>query len=211
MASGGPRRDPGRVRSVGIGFGLGFLVALQLGPMSLYLVRSTLRGGLPAGLGVGAGIATVDGAYATAGAAGAAAVLQVPGVRTAVGLVGAAALVLLGVRALQAARTARTEDDGRAAASVWPAFRTSVAATAANPLTILSWAAVFSAAPRGTSASLLVLGVLLGSLVWVTALALAVSTVRRAVSLRAVRLADAVAGIGLLGFAVALAWSAVGG
>jgi len=197
------------VRSVGIGFGLGFFVALQLGPMSLYLVRSALRGGLSAGLGVGAGIATVDGAYAAAGAAGAAAVLQVSGVRTAVGLVGATALAFLGVRALQAARVAAPDADDRAAASAWPAFRTSVAATAANPLTVLSWAAVFSAVPRGTSAPLLVLGVFLGSLVWVTSLALAVSAVRRTVSLRAVRLADAVAGVGLLGFAAALAWSTV--
>mgnify|MGYP007009048284 CR=1 FL=1 len=38
-----------------IGFGLGFLVALQLGPMSLFLVRSTLRGGLFVGLAIGAG------------------------------------------------------------------------------------------------------------------------------------------------------------
>lgn len=29
-----------------VGFGLGFFVALQLGPMSLFLVRSTLRAGL---------------------------------------------------------------------------------------------------------------------------------------------------------------------
>ena len=29
-----------------VGFGLGFLAALQLGPMSLFLIRSTLRAGL---------------------------------------------------------------------------------------------------------------------------------------------------------------------
>ncbi len=197
------------MRTVGIGFGLGFFVALQLGPMSLYLVRSTLRGGLPAGVGVGTGIATVDGVYAAAGAGGAAAVLQVPGVRTAVGLLGACALAYLGVRALRAAWAATDESDGRAAAAAWPAFRTSVAATAANPLTVLSWAAIFSAVPPDTTAGLLVLGVFLGSLTWVTGLALGVSAVRRAVSVRAVRLADAVAGLGLLGFAVALAWNSL--
>lgn len=196
--------------SVGIGFGLGFFVALQLGPMSLYLVRSTLRGGLPAGLGVGAGIATVDGVYAALGAAGAAAVLQVTTVRTAVGLLGAAALAWLGVRSLRASRHPAVEGDGRAAASAWPAFRTSVAATAANPLTVLSWAAVFSAVPRDSAPVLLVLGVLLGSLTWVVSLALGVTAVRRAVSARGVQLADAVAGLGLLGFAAALAWNAVG-
>jgi len=193
------------VRSVVIGFGLGFFVALQLGPMSLYLVRSTLRGGLPAGLGVGAGIATVDGLYAAGGAAGATAVLQVDSVQTALGLVGAAAIAWLGVRSLKAARHASPEGDGRAAAAAWPAFRTSVAATAANPLTILSWAAIFSAVPTDTNAVLLVLGVFVGSLTWVSGLAFGVAAVRRAVSVRGIQVADAVAGIGLLGFAVVLA------
>jgi putative LysE/RhtB family amino acid efflux pump len=197
------------VRSVLIGFGLGFLVALQLGPMSLYLVRSTLRGGLPAGLGVGAGIATVDGVYAAAGAAGAAAVLQLSSVRTTLGLVGAAAVAWLGVRSLKATREASAEREGKAASSALPAFRTSLAATAANPMTILSWAAVFTAAPSGTRPALLVAGVFLGSLAWVSALATGVAAVRRAVTVRGVQVADAVAGVGLLGFAVALAWSAL--
>jgi putative LysE/RhtB family amino acid efflux pump len=197
------------VRSAAIGFGLGFFVALQLGPMSLFLVRSALRGGLPAGLGVGAGIATVDGLYAAAGAAGATAVLQLSSVQTALGLVGAAAIAYLGIRSLRAARQPAVDGDARAAASAMPAFRTSVAATAANPMTILSWAAIFSAVPTDTNAALLVLGVFLGSLAWVTGLAAGVSAVRRAVTPRGVQLADAVAGLGLLGFAVALAWRVV--
>ena len=43
-----------------VGFGLGFFVALQFGPMSLFLVRSTLRGGWMVGLAIGAGIAIID-------------------------------------------------------------------------------------------------------------------------------------------------------
>jgi putative LysE/RhtB family amino acid efflux pump len=197
------------MRSVAIGFGLGFFVALQLGPMSLFLVRSTLRGGLPAGLGVGGGIATVDGLYAAAGAAGATAVLQIRSVQTALGLVGAAAIAWLGVRSLRAARHAATEEDGRAATGAMPAFRASLTATAANPTTILSWAAIFSAVPTDTNAALLVVGVFVGSLTWVTALALGTSQVRRVVSARGIQLADTVAGLGLLVFAVALAWRTI--
>ena len=210
MAGGPPGRDPVPVHSAAIGFGLGFFVALQLGPMSLFLVRSTLRGGLPAGLGVGAGIATVDGLYAATGAAGATAVLQIDAVQTALGLLGAAAIAWLGLRSLRAARTATVEGDERAAGAALPAFRASLTATAANPMTILSWAAIFSAVPTDTNAVLLVVGVFVGSLTWVTALALGVAAVRRAVSVRGVQLADAVAGVGLLGFAVALAWHTLG-
>ena len=68
------RDNPG-VHSLTVGFGLGFLVALQLGPMSLFLIRSTLRGGWAVGLAIGAGIAVVDLLYAAAGAAGAAPLL----------------------------------------------------------------------------------------------------------------------------------------
>ena len=50
-----------------IGFGLGFLVAAQLGPMSLLAIRSTLRNGVCVGLAIGAGIAVIDTLYAAAG------------------------------------------------------------------------------------------------------------------------------------------------
>src|SRR5690242_20576824 len=82
----------GSMHSVVVGFGLGFLVALQLGPMSLFLIRSTLRGGVLTGLGVGAGIAAVDALYAAAGAAGAAPLLLIHPVRLVLGLIGAGVL-----------------------------------------------------------------------------------------------------------------------
>jgi hypothetical protein len=40
-----------------VGFGLGFFVAAQLGPLSLFAIRSTLRSGAPIGLAIGAGVA----------------------------------------------------------------------------------------------------------------------------------------------------------
>ena len=54
-----------------VGFGLGFFVAAQLGPLSLLLIRSTLRSGVSIGLAIGAGVAVIDTLYAAAGAAGA--------------------------------------------------------------------------------------------------------------------------------------------
>lgn len=191
-----------------VGFGLGFLVALQLGPMSLFLVRSTLRGGLLTGLGVGSGIAVIDALYAAAGAAGAAPLLLVDPVRIALGLVGAAVIVWLGIKTLRAAIHVRAGLDGDAADSPGRAFRSSLGATASNPATIVSWAAIFAAASAtsDTSAVPLVAGVGLGSLTWVTLLAAGVAIVRKAVGVRAIRIADGVAGIGLLGFGGVLGW-----
>jgi putative LysE/RhtB family amino acid efflux pump len=192
-----------------IGFGLGFLVALQLGPMSLFLVRSTLRGGWTVGLSIGAGIALVDALYAACGAAGAASLLAIDPLRTSFALLGAAVLLALGVRTLWDAFRVRlgaeTVDE---VASPRRAFATAVAATASNPATIASWAAIFAAASGAGAAdapALLVMGVGVGSLCWVTLLATGTAAARRAVGARAVRIADAIAGAGLIAFGCALA------
>ena len=197
------------MRSLGIGFGLGFLVALQLGPMSLFLVRTVLRSGARAGLAVGAGIALTDLLYAAAGAAGAAPLVAVDAVRTTVRLIGAAVLVWLGVRSIRAGARPTTEGGREAAVSPYRAFRTAVAATAANPTTILSWVAVFTALPDGTRPVPLVLGVGIGSLTWFALLTGGIAAVRHALSRRAVQVADVLAGLGLIGFGVTLAATAL--
>lgn len=195
-----------------IGFGLGFFVALQLGPMSLFLIRSTLRSGLTVGLAIGAGIAAVDGAYAALGATGAAALLTFDPLRIALGLSGAAVLVVLGVRTFLSAFRVRAglevRDD---VATPRRAFATSVAATASNPATIVSWAAIFGAASSATDAAVapLVVGVALGSLAWVTTLAAVVAIARRAAGPRTVRVADGIAGLGLITFGGVLGWRSV--
>ncbi len=199
-----------------VGFGLGFFVALQLGPMSLLLIRSTLRAGLRVGLAIGAGIALIDALYAAAGAAGAAPLLAVDPVRLVLGLAGAAVLLWLGARTLHSAFRVRL--GGEVAAEIATpgrAFLTALAGTASNPATIASWAAIFAAASAAGAAGsahgavLLVAGVGAGSLAWVTLLATGTAVVRRAAGDRAVRVADAVAGLGLLAFGGALGWSAL--
>ena len=203
------------MHSLVVGFGLGFFVALQLGPMSLFLVRSTLRVGWAAGLAIGAGIATVDALYAACGAAGAAPFLAIEPVRLGLGLAGAAVLVALGIRTLYSAFRIRHGGEIRAeVATPGRAFLTALAGTASNPATIASWAAIFAAASAAGAADssggavLLVLGVGIGSIAWTTALASGTAVARRAIGERAIRVADAVAGVGLIGFGGVLAYNA---
>lgn len=205
------------MHSLALGFGLGFFVALQLGPMSLFLIRSTLRAGWIVGIAIGAGIALVDALYAAAGAAGAAPFLTIDPVRVILGLTGACVLVGLGVKTLYSAFRVRHGGEIDAEiASAGRAFMTSMACTASNPLTIASWAAIFAAASAAGAAStaggavLLVVGAGLGSLAWVVALATATAVARRRIGERAVRVADAVAGLGLIGFGGALAYTSLG-
>jgi putative LysE/RhtB family amino acid efflux pump len=204
------------MHALALGFGLGFFVALQLGPMSLFLIRSTLRRGWVVGLAIGAGIAVIDGVYATLGALGAAPLVLIGPLRLALGLVGAAVLIWLGVRTLWTAfRVRHAVELETDVGSPRRAFLTALGATASNPATIASWAAIFGAASAAGaagstgSAALLVLGVALGSAVWVTSLASGIALVRRAVGARAIRIADTVAGVGLIGFGGALAYGAL--
>jgi putative LysE/RhtB family amino acid efflux pump len=206
----------GAVDALLVGFGLGFLVALQLGPMSLFLIRSTLRRGWAVGLAIGAGIALVDALYAAAGAAGAAPLLTIGPLRVVLGLAGAVVLVVLGARTLHGAFRVRAGMEvASEVAGPRRAFLTALGGTASNPSTIASWAAIFAAASVAGAAdstggaALLVAGVGIGSLAWVTALASVVAVVRRAAGERALRTADAIAGAGLLAFGGVLAYGAV--
>jgi len=194
--------------ALGVGFGLGFLVAAQVGPLSLLLIRSVLRHALVVGLAIGAAVALVDTSYALLGALGTAAVLDLDGVRTVLGLTGAAVLAWFGARTLWTAFRVRL--GGEATEEVQAprnAFWTALIACASNPLTIISWAAIFAAASTASvagdagSTTALLVGVGCGSFTWMAILSVAVNAARRKVGERGLQIADGVAGAGLLGFA----------
>jgi putative LysE/RhtB family amino acid efflux pump len=192
-----------------VGFGLGFLVAAQLGPISLLAIRSTLRNGVLVGVAIAGGVAVVDTLYAAAGAAGAAGLLAIEPLRLGFGLLGAVVLAVLGARTLWSAfRIRMGGESSEELATPRAAFMTALAATASNPLTIASWAAVFAAASTagaGGGAALLA-GVGLGSLTMMSLLAGGVSVARRWVGPRLLRTVDGVAGAGVLGFGALLAF-----
>jgi putative LysE/RhtB family amino acid efflux pump len=137
-------------------------------------------------------------------------------VRIVLGIVGGVVLVVLGARTLYGAFRIRTggETDIELS-SRRRAFTTAMVATASNPLTIISWAAIFAgataaaAADTAGGAALLVAGVAAGSASWFVALSIGVASVRRAVGQRAMRIADAVAGLGLICFGGLLAYGSI--
>lgn len=195
-----------------LGLGLGTLVAAQVGPVTLLVVRSVLRGTFAVGLAMAAGVGLIDLAYAAAGVAGAAPLLQVGALRLALGLFGAAVLVVLGARTLWSAWRVRlggeTEDE---VTEPGPAFRTAVYATASNPLTIASWAAIFAATTTAGATSsaagtlTLLAGIGLGSFAWYLVLTAIVLLGRRHLGDRMLKTVDVVAGLGLIVFGALLA------
>jgi putative LysE/RhtB family amino acid efflux pump len=194
------------VSSFFIGYGLGLFVAAQIGPVSLLIVRSVLRGNFRIGLAMAGAVALVDLGYAALGLAGVARALEATDAGVALGFVGAGVLAALGVRAMWIGFRARfgleTADE---VGTPRRAFATAFAATALNPLTIALWTAAAPAAVSGGSRSsagtvALLVGVGLGTLTWYTAFAGAIALARRRIGPRLLAAIDIGAGAGILGF-----------
>jgi len=195
------------------GFSLGFLVAAQVGPIWLLAARSVILGRLTIGIMIGLGAATIDMAYGALGLAGAGSLLRISGLRLGLGLLGAAVLIILGALALRnATRVGNQAEPSTKITSAPRAYLMALSATAANPLTIASWAAVFAAASTAhisrtaTGAALLLVGIGLGTASWFTALSSAITLVRQLAGRRVHQVIDVISGLGLIAFGILLAW-----
>jgi putative LysE/RhtB family amino acid efflux pump len=199
----------------GAGVALGFVLALQVGPVTLLIVRSVLRGGraVLVGLAMAGAVSAIDLGYAALGLAGAERAFDDDRVRIAVGLVSAAVLVVIGARTMWTGVRARlgleVEEETATPAK---AFLTATAATALNPLTIALWAVSFPAlapvAATGSPADALALltGVGIGTIGWYAGFALAVSAARQRVGPRTLAAVDVGAGTTLVVFGALLGY-----
>jgi putative LysE/RhtB family amino acid efflux pump len=199
-----------------LGFGLGFVVAAAIGPISLLCIRSVLRGRLAVGIAIGAGAAVVDATYAALGIVGVGSLLTIEALKLSLGILGALVLAVMGARTLWSAFRVRLGgESSEEISSPGRAFLTSLAATLSNPTTIASWAAVFAAASSATdvtspgAAALLVAGVGMGTLTWFTILSVGLNAVRSRVGDRLLEAIDIGSGLGILGFAGVLGWRSV--
>jgi threonine/homoserine/homoserine lactone efflux protein len=191
------------------GFALGLFFAAQVGPVTLLIVRSVLRGGraLLVGLSMGLAVALIDVLYAAIGLLGVGRALSGGAVSLTFGLVSAAILIAIGTRTAWIGFHARlgleTIHD-----IVVPrrAFLTAVAATALNPLTIALWTVSFpAAAPSSTRDSVangaaLIAGVALGTATWYCGFSTFVAVLRNRVGARLLRFVDVGTGCGLIAF-----------
>jgi threonine/homoserine/homoserine lactone efflux protein len=192
------------------GLVLGFTIAAAVGPISLLTIRRTLAHGRTYGLASGLGVATADATYGGIAAFGLTAVTSIlVGGRFVLGLIGGLFLILL------AWRTFTSRPDEVAMADDRPgqigAFASIFGLTMTNPMTILSFAAIFAGlgvvGRGGADAALLTLGVFCGSASWWLILTSVVSALRTRVTVGGLVWVNRVSGVVLLGFAI---WSIAG-
>lgn len=179
------------------GLALGFAVAAGFGPISVLALTSGLRHGFFPAFGVGLGAALVDGLYALLAALGLAAL--VPG--EPLQLVGGTALLWIAWKMVRA-----RGGDGLALQTFRRGLAVSFAATLANPLTIVSWAAAFTAVVPGLglgrteTLTVLPLSVAVGTLSYFTLLATAATFAGRRLGPRTLRAASVAAGLAVGAF-----------
>ena len=148
------------------GIVIGFAVAAPVGPIGVLVIQRSLGSAL-VGLSTGLGAAVADGAYALIGAIATTLVAHVVQAAWLLELVGGSALAWLAYRTFRQPTMKVVAGETRSLALA-RAFGETVFLTAANPATILSFAAI--AASQGLArtgrAQIFAAGVFLGSAAW---------------------------------------------
>ena len=181
------------------GIVLGFSIAAPVGPIGVLCIRRTLSYGMMNGFLTGLGAATADTVYGFVAAFGVTAVTAfLLDYQFYLRLIGGLFLLYLGYttfRTNPAEKAAEASGDGRVGAYVSTFFL-----TLTNPMTIMSFAAVFAGVGLGvesasySSAGVLVAGVFTGSMLWWLTLSKLVDVFRAKVDQRMLKWVNRLAG-----------------
>jgi threonine/homoserine/homoserine lactone efflux protein len=184
---------------------IGFSIAAPVGPIGVLCIRRTLAEGRASGLVSGLGAATADAIYGCIAGFGLTFISSVL-IRQQgwLRLIGGGFLCYLGLKTLLAKPAEQAASAG--GNGLVGAYASTFFLTLTNPMTILSFAAVFaglgvaSAGGDYVSAGVLVLGVFIGSAVWWLILSGGVSLFRASFNPHRLRWVNRVSGVIITGF-----------
>jgi threonine/homoserine/homoserine lactone efflux protein len=197
-------------RQVDIGFLLrgliiGFSIAAPVGPIGVLCIRRTLTEGRASGLASGLGAATADAIYGCIAGFGLAFISNfLVSQQIWLHLIGGVFLCYLGLKTLLAKpadQAALAKGSGLAGAYAWTFFL-----TLTNPMTIISFAAIFaglglaSTSRDYTTAGALVLGVFTGSALWWLILSSGVGVFRKKFGQHGLQWVNRISGAIITGF-----------
>jgi threonine/homoserine/homoserine lactone efflux protein len=167
---------------------IGLSVAATIGPMSVLCMQRTMSRGFLYGLVSGLGIATADGFYSSVAGLGLTMIARfLLSQQLWIHLLGGLCLLYLGGKTMLTKPAERAAQTTQAigATNFVGAYVSTFLLTLTNPLTILSFAAIFASLGAGSSvpgsmrgALLIIGGVFLGSLLWWFLLTGAISLLR---------------------------------
>lgn len=188
------------------GLVLGFTIAAAVGPISLLVIRRTLAEGRLVGLVSGMGVATADATYGAIAAFGLTAVTDLlVDWRRALGIIGGVFLLWLAWRTFTAVPGEAAVDSERPR-GLPGAYLSTLGLTLTNPMTILSFAALFVGlgvtGGDAAGATLLTLGVFAGSALWWVVLTTVVAAFRSRLSTTGMRRMNMASGVLIGAFAI---------
>jgi len=190
------------------GLVIGFSIAAPVGPIGVLCIRRTLAKGRLHGLASGLGAATADASFGAVAGFGLTAVSGLLVEQQGwLRLIGGVFLCALGARTFLARPASEAAPAGRS--GLLGAYLSALALTLTNPLTILSFAAIFAGlgiAEAGAdygAALILVAGVFAGSAAWWLLLSGGVSLLRERFTPRRMRWVNRLSGAVLVAFGLA--------
>lgn len=181
------------------GIGIGFIMAIPIGPIGIMCIRKTLTEGRLSGLIIGLGAATADLFYGCVAVFGLTIISDtLSDQRIWIRIVGGALLFFLGIRTFRAQPKDpkfKISGSGRLRS-----YLTVVVLTLTNPLTIFAFIAVFAAFGLGDglrffSAVVLVAGVFIGACLWFFLLTSGTILFRKKLDLVGLKWVNKIAGI----------------
>jgi threonine/homoserine/homoserine lactone efflux protein len=186
---------------------IGFSIAAPVGPIGVLCIRRTLAEGRVYGLVSGLGAATADAVYGCIAGFGITFVSSIL-VRQQMWLrlIGGVFICLLGVRIFLSKPSEQEAPAKRI--GLFSAFASTFFLTLSNPVTILSFAAMFAGLGLGStggsyfSAAILVFGVFVGSALWWLVLSGSVSLFRARFTSAGLRWVNRISGMAIVGFGV---------
>jgi threonine/homoserine/homoserine lactone efflux protein len=197
------------------GMVIGFSIAAPVGPIGVLCIRRTLAEGRAAGLLSGLGAASADAIYGFVAGFGLTYVSNIlVGYQSWIRLVGGLFLCYLGLRTF-VSKPAESAEQVKGEGLLRD-YASTFFLTLTNPMTIISFAAVFAGLGIGSAtgdygaATLLVLGVFAGSAAWWLMLSGGVSLVRSRFTPRTLGWVNKAAGLVILGFGVLALLSLLG-
>ncbi len=187
------------------GFVIGLSIAAPVGPIGVLCIRRTLAEGRASGLVSGLGAATADALYGCLAGFGLTAISNfLTAQQVWFHAIGGMFLCYLGIKTFlsrPAEQAAPAKKNG-----VIGSYGSTFILTLTNPMTILSFIAIFAGLGLGsisrdyTSASLLVAGVFIGSGLWWFVLSTIVSLFQKKLSYRGLQRVNRISGIVITGF-----------
>jgi threonine/homoserine/homoserine lactone efflux protein len=191
------------------GLVIGFSIAAPVGPIGVLCVRRTLADGRASGLVSGLGAASADACYGFIAAFGLTFISTfLIDQKLWLHLIGGAFLCYLGIRTFLAPPAAPAQTSNTENRSLVAAYTSTLFLTLTNPMTIISFAAIFAglglASTRGdyATAAVLVVGVFLGSAAWWLLLSGGVALLRSRIDLRALQWVNRFSGILITAFGI---------